>query len=297
MLGLELRDTVAVAVEVDEEGCVRARAQEASSGDLGAAAMSAIERVARSSTTSPMPLGIAAFAPDSSECCDAVGALSARWAGPFLDGGAMPSGTAAALAETWIGAARGMRDVLFFAAAEHVTGGIICRGEPVLGVHGRGPVVGWLALNPVEREDYRRSGCLEAEVSAGGLVKRLIWRIKAGDRSSVQDVAGGDLSAITAEMVLEAARRNDGVAISVMRDTAKYLGMAAANLIAVADPDAIVLGGIMASSADLLLEPVRIEIARRLPPTIFQALVIRTASLGGDAAAIGAARLATAAPQ
>jgi predicted NBD/HSP70 family sugar kinase len=90
--------------------------------------------------------------------------------------------------------------------------------------------------------------------------------------------------------VLEAARQRDGVSISVMRDTAKYLGMAAANLVVVADPEMLVLGGIMASAADLLLEPLRHEIARRLPKPTLDALSIATATLGDDAAAIGAAR-------
>ena len=57
--------------------------------------------------------------------------------------------------------------------------------------------IAWLALNPVEREDYRKIGCLEAEVAAAGIVRRLIWRIKAGDRSQVADAVGGDFSGIT----------------------------------------------------------------------------------------------------
>jgi predicted NBD/HSP70 family sugar kinase len=78
-----------------------------------------------------------------------------------------------------------------------------------------------------------------------------------------------------------------------MRDTAKYLGMAAANLVAIADPEVLVLGGMMASAADLLLEPVRTEIGRRLPDSMRQALTVVSASLGEDAPAIGAARLAS----
>jgi predicted NBD/HSP70 family sugar kinase len=57
----------------------------------------------------------------------------------------------------------------------------------------------------------------------------------------------------------------------------------------------LVLGGIMASASDLLLEPVRTEIARRLPKLMLDALRIETAVLGDAAAAIGAARLVTAA--
>jgi glucokinase len=73
--------------------------------------------------------------------------------------------------------------------------------------------------------------------------------------------------------------------------------MAAANLVVVADPEVLVLGGIMASASDLLLEPVRTELARRLPPAMMQALAVRTALLGADAPAMGAARLAASIPQ
>jgi len=97
--------------------------------------------------------------------------------------------------------------------------------------------------------------------------------------------------------VLDAARNGDGVAISVVRDTAKYLGMAAANLVAIADPDVLILGGFMATAADLLFEPLRTELTRRVPPAMMVNLTIAAATLGADAAAIGAARLAMAALQ
>jgi glucokinase len=153
-----------------------------------------------------------------------------------------------------------------------------------------------MSLNPVEREDYRKIGCLEAEVAASGIVRRLVWRIKAGDRSEVQDAVDNELSTITMAHILDAARKGDGVSISVIRDTAKYLGMAAANIAALADPEVLVLGGLMASAADLLLEPVRLEINRRLPRAMLDGLSIVAATLGDDAAAIGAARIATTHP-
>jgi glucokinase len=100
----------------------------------------------------------------------------------------------------------------------------------------------------------------------------------------------GDLGRITLDHVLDAARDRDGVSVSVIRDTAKYLGMAAANLVAVGDPQMLVLGGIMASAADLLLDPIRAELAHRLPGPMNDALMVSTATLDADAAAIGAAR-------
>jgi glucokinase len=262
-------------------------------GDLGAAAAHAIDQV-QSPGSAGSSIGVSAFNPESAAITTAVSQLTPRFAGAFRNG-IVQSGTAAAAAEAWVGAARGVKDVVFFAVSQHTTGGIVRDGVALSGARGRAGSVAWLSLNPVEREDYRKTGCLEAEVAAAGIVRRIIWRIKAGDRSRVMDAVKDDFAAITADQVLDAARNGDGVSISVVRDTAKYLGMAAANLVVVADPEMLVLGGIMASAADLLLEPIRTEVARRLPKPMMDALRIETATLGVDAAAIGAARLVTAA--
>ena len=296
MIGIELDETVALAVGVDERGAVLARAQCAAAGDLGAASVTAVEQV-RSAMAGAATgvLGITAITPESPAITAVVSQLALRFGGPVGRNGAVLSGTAAAAAEAWVGAARGVKDVVYFAVGQHTTGGIVRHGVALTGARGRAASVAWLSLNPVEREDYRKTGCLEAEVAAAGIVRRMIWRIKAGDRSRVQDIVKDDFSAITVDHVLDAARSGDGVSISVVRDTAKYLGMAAANLVVVADPEMLVLGGIMASAADLLLDPIRTEIARRLPKPMLDALQIEPAVLGADAAAIGAARLVSAA--
>ncbi|MBZ5556650.1 MAG: ROK family protein [Acidobacteriia bacterium] len=285
-IGVELDDASVTAVAVDDR--VQSRASVAAKGDLPAAAIAAVRQVMRGVAT-PAPTGIASFVTDTPAASGVADALAKECGTrPSI----VASGTAAAVAEAWIGAAAGARDVVFFAVSEHTTAGLVREGVPVTGARGRAASIAWLSLNPVEREDYRKSGCLEAEVAAAGIVRRLIWRIKSGDRSRVQDTVDGDLAAITVAHVLDAARAHDGVSISVVRDTAKYLGMAAANLVVVADPGTLVLGGFMASAADLLLEPVRVEISRRLPRAMMDALTIVPATLGADAAAIGAARLA-----
>jgi predicted NBD/HSP70 family sugar kinase len=294
MIGLELMDDRASAVAVDDSGRIVARAQVVST-DLAAAAAAALEGVGAAGRGAAASLGVAAASPESTEVQGVLRTLARSYGGRFVQDGAIASGTAAALAETWIGAARDARDAIFFAVGDHVLAGILRDGSPFVGAHRRGLAVGWLALNPVEREDYRKAGCLETEVAAPGIVRRIVWRIKAGDHSRVQERVDGDLAAITVEHILEAARQGDGLAVSVVRDTAKYVGMAAANLVIVADPSVLILGGIMASSADLLLEFVRTELARRLPPAMMQALTIVPAALGSAAAAIGAAKAAAAA--
>ena len=291
MTGVDIRTADVLAVAVDDAGAVSARASMATGTDAAAAAIAAVERVTPASS-GPSPLGIATANMDSPVAARVLESLTSRYPDLFPQTAIIGAGTAAAVAESWTGAARGVADVVYFAVAEHATAGVVRNGRAMTGAHGHEPAVAWLSLNPVEREDYRKTGCLEAEVAAAGLVRRLIWRIKAGDRSRVQDKVNGDLSAITVDMVLDAARGKDGVSISVMRDTAKYLGMAAANLVVLADPATLVLGGIMASASDLLLEPILWELSRRLPGPMMDALKISTATLGADAPAIGAARYA-----
>src|SRR5881628_3527552 len=225
MIGLQLEDARAVAVRIDGRGAVQARAAvDAAGGDLVAAAKKAIDTVAPSGGDAGA-IGVAAAIPDAPAVAAVIAALAPRFGG-LASQGATPSGLAAAVAEAWVGAARGVQDVVYFSCGDHTVAGVIRAGAPVFGTRGRAASVAWLALNPVEREDYRKTGCLEAEVAAAGIVRRLIWRVKAGDRSRVADAVNGDLSAITYNAVVDAARAKDGVSISVMRDTAKYLGMA-----------------------------------------------------------------------
>lgn len=200
-------------------------------------------------------------------------------------------GAAAVAAEHWVGAAKGARHAVCLHVGDEVFAGLLLDGKPWSGAHNRAGAAAWLAINPVERQDYRRLGSLAAEISSKGIAHRLSWRIQAGDRSRVLDAAGGSLEAITGAMVFDGARGGDGVAISVVRDTAKYIGMAVATLVAAIDPDVVVVSGSVAV-ADLMLEAVRQECSRRLPPDAMNDVRVEFSTLGADAIAIGAARLA-----
>jgi predicted NBD/HSP70 family sugar kinase len=193
------------------------------------------------------------------------------------------------------GAARGARHAVCLYIGDDVFAGLLLDGKPWAGAHNRAGAAAWLALNPVERQDYRRLGSLAAEVSSKGIARRLSWRIQAGDRSRVLEQAGGSLDAITGALVFAGARGGDGVAISVLRDTAKYIGMAVATLAAAIDPEVIIVAGSVAV-ADLMLEPVRHECARRLPPEALADLRVEFSTLGPEAIAAGAARLALSPP-
>jgi glucokinase len=285
ILGLEVRDREVAVVTADDDGTPLARhVQEGTSASVVADAV-------RTVATAPARVGVAVRDPADASVND-VAAAAAGAAGAPAAPRVVTRGTAVALGEHWAGAARGATHVVALTAADCVHAGIVINGQAFEGAHGVAGAAGWLALNPVEREDYRKIGCLEAEIGAAGIVRRLVWRLKAGDRSRVLDRAGGNMSAITVTHIFDAARDGDGVAISVVRDTARYIGMAIGNLVAVVDPDVVVLGGLIADAADLLVEPARVEAARRMAASVGSSVRIVPGALGGDAAALGAARAA-----
>lgn len=282
---MEVRDDTVVVVVAGDTGAISGRSVQA-----GKTTSSAVDAV-RAVTNGPARLGVAVIDPIDPGVADLVAAAAGAARAPEAPR-VVTSGTAVALAEQWCGAARDANHVVALTAGDRVHAGIVVNGRPFEGAHGLAGAAGWLALNPVERDDYRKMGCLEAEIGAAGIVRRLVWRLKSGDTSRALEMAGGDMSAITFRHIFDAARAGDGVAISVVRDTARYVGMAIGNLVAVVDPDVVVLGGLIAGAADLLVEPVRAEAARRMRVSVAGSLRIAPAALGDDAGALGAARAA-----
>jgi glucokinase len=291
-LGVDLSDSTARLVVVDEDGQVVARAESpASAASFPHGVREAAKRALAAAGGSVTGIGVAMPAPGDPVPPEITNALREA-GGRGVEMHPIAAGTAAAIAEQWCGAARGLKQVAAFIAAEHVSAGILLHGLPWHGAHGFATSVAWLAMNPVERDDYRRFGGLEAEIATAGIVRRFVWRIKSGDESAVADRVQSDFSRISADDILQGSRSGDGVSISVVRDTAKYIGMAVANLAIVYDPEVIVLGGLIADAGDVMFDLIKVECSRRLHPQHAELVHLVLSTLGSDAVAIGAARAA-----
>ena len=290
-LGVDLSDQIARLAVVDGTGQLLSRCELPPGGITASGIREAAKRAIAGGPGTLTGIGVGMPAAGDVVPPDITAALREA-SSRDTDVVTIAAGTAAALAEQWCGAARGLKQVVTFAIAEHVTAGVLINGEPWLGAHGLASSVAWLAMNPVEREDYRRYGGLEAEIASAGIVRRFVWRIKSGDQSVVADRVKGDFTKITVDDIFQASRSGDGVSISVVRDTSKYIGMAIGNLATMLDPETIVLGGAIANWGDLMLEAIRVECARRLQPQQSELVRIVLSTLGAEAVAIGAARAA-----
>jgi predicted NBD/HSP70 family sugar kinase len=284
VLGIHLTPGGARAVLVDGHGAMLGSAH-VEGTDAGAVARAAAERARGDRQAETLGLAV-----DPLETIDLTSVQSQ------LDGlgdvRVVQSGASFVAAEFWTGAAQGERNIVCLWIGETVLAGVLLNGQHWAGSHGLAGSAAWLAINPVERQDYRKLGSLAAEVSSAGIARRLAWRIQAGDESAVLQRAG-DVESITATHVFEGARAGDGVSISVVRESARYIGMAVANFATMVDPDIIVVGGPIAAAGDLLIEPVRQESSRRLPRPFAGKLRCEFSPLGDYGVAVGAARLAT----
>lgn len=177
------------------------------------------------------------------------------------------------LGEAWIGAARGLRHVVFVGIGTGIGVGILTDGIVVRGAAGIAGAAGWFALNPEWNAAYEALGCWEAE-SSGPAVAR---------EANLPD----------ARAVVAAARAGDERALRVLRRAAHYTAMGVANLISALNPEAVVLGGgLMTGAGDLLIDWIRSEVPRWAQPIAAGQCRIDLTRLGEDAGLLGAAKLA-----
>jgi glucokinase len=177
------------------------------------------------------------------------------------------------LGEAWMGAARGLRHVVFVAIGTGIGVGILSDGMVVRGAAGIAGAAGWFALNPEWNTAYGIAGCWEAEASGLGVARE----------AKLPD----------ARAVVAAARSGDERALRVLRRAAHYTAMGVANLISALNPEAVVLGGgLMAGAGDLLLDWIRADVPRWAQPLAAGQCRIELTQLGEDAGLLGAAKLA-----
>ncbi|GAB3959924.1 hypothetical protein GCM10027614_80480 [Micromonospora vulcania] len=182
---------------------------------------------------------------------------------------------AAALGECWAGAGRDRAQVLLVAVGTGLGGAVVRDGRVEAGARGATGEVGHLPTPGAER---LRCGCgryghLEAIASGSGLAAA--YAIETGTR-------------VTGRTVAERAAAGDAVAQRVVQRAGTALGAALAGLVALLDPEAVLVAG---GAAGTLLPAASAAYSAELP-TGWGDVPLLPATLGADAVVVGAARLA-----
>lgn len=174
------------------------------------------------------------------------------------------------LAELRLGAGRGARSMVGLTLGTGIGGVVAVDGRVHQGHDGTAGEVGHQTIDPDGPWcTCGNRGCLEAFARA--------------------DQIAAACGTATPEEAVRAAGAGDERARRGLADIGRYLGIGIANLIVLLTPDRVVIGGGVAAAGELLFDPLRDELRRRVHVTALEAVELRTAELGTWAGAIGAA--------
>ncbi len=174
------------------------------------------------------------------------------------------------LAELLLGAGRGARTMLGITLGTGIGGGVVIDGRLYLGHDGTAGEFGHQTILPDGPVcGCGNRGCLEVLTQAAAIVA----------------ICGQ----ATVEEAVQAARTGDERARAGLEQVGRYLGIGVSNAVVLLTPDRVVFGGGVAAAGDLLLDPIRAEMRRRLHITDVDQIQVVTAQLGSWAGAIGAA--------
>ncbi|WP_426987352.1 ROK family transcriptional regulator [Pseudarthrobacter sp. Y6] len=182
----------------------------------------------------------------------------------------------AALGDRWRGAAAGVDDVVVILASERLGSGVIDGGRLL---HGRGGGAGELAfLDMLEG--------VGDTYGIAALARRWAAEALAGmNKTSLRDYAA---SGAEAEHVFAAAADGDAVALEILERLADRMARVIGAVATMINPELVVIGGAVANSAGVLLEP----IARHLTEYTVTPPRVAVSPLGDSIVTVGAVRCA-----
>ena len=203
---------------------------------------------------------------------------------------------AAAWAEYRFGAGRGSSVMVCITLGTGIGGGLVIGGRLFRGSYGMAGEWGHMISVPHGHWcECGNRGCWEQYASGNALVRDASELVRAGSPLAhrLDEMVGGDVTALTGPLVTEAAREGDPLAVQLIGEIGAWLGVGLAGMAAAFDPGCIIVGGGVSEAGELLLAPARAEFSRTLtgrghriePPIV-------AAELGPDAGFIGAADMA-----
>ncbi len=201
---------------------------------------------------------------------------------------------AAVWGEFRLGAAVGMRHVLFVGVGTGIGGGIIIDGELLHGANGFAAEIGHIMMEPGGPLcGCGNHGCWEQLGSGHAITRAGREAARQHPQSMIARRCGGDPAGVTGPLVTEAARAGDPVARGILARVGRRLGEGMAGLANVLDPEIVVVGGGVADAGALILDPARAAFDSAIEaPAHRPRIPVVPAALGSDAGAIGAAILA-----
>lgn len=195
------------------------------------------------------------------------------------------------LGEVWQGNAQDCRNAIFLAVGTGIGAGILVDGKVLHGQSNIAGATGWMALNRIYRQEYKKFGCFEYHASGDGLAR--VARDLVNSAPDYYGLLRRPLPEnITSYDVIEAYDAGDNLAITVINQAIEYWGMAAANYISIFNPEVVIFGGGVFGPAQKFIPLIQKEAERWAQPIAFREAHIEASKIGHEAGLYGAGKLA-----
>lgn len=201
---------------------------------------------------------------------------------------------AAGWAEYRYGAGRGYKHMVMLTIGTGVGGAVIADSHMLRGGFGIAGELGHLRVVPDGLLcGCGQHGCLESYASGSALLRAAKELAASGDPAGARlreiEIEAGQLTGME---VYKAILEHDAGALRILGELGSWLGQAIGSLVAVLDPEVVVIGGGVSAAGDLLLDPIREAYLAHLPARGYRPeLKITTAEFVNDAGVVGAADL------
>jgi len=188
------------------------------------------------------------------------------------------------------GAGRGVDTVAVFAIGTGIGGGLIVNGQLHLGIGGTGGELGHTMIDfNGPRCGCGNNGCLEAYASGPAIAAMGMKAVSQGLTTRIAELCEYDLNRITPELIVKAAEAEDEIAKDIYEKAGFYIGIAAASICASIGPQRIIIGGGVAQAGELLLDPIRRTLRKRVHIMPVEQVEVVLSQLGDNAGVIGVA--------
>ena len=199
---------------------------------------------------------------------------------------------AAAMGEMIFGGAKNMKDFIVITLGTGLGSGIVINGEVLYGHTGFAGELGHTIIVPGGRDcGCGRQGCYETYASASGLVRTVLNILSEMREDSL--LRNIPPSQLTSKIVVDAALKNDPIALEAIDYTAEMIAFGIVNAIVFSSPEAIFLFGGLVKAGEILLAPVREYVDQNIQPIFKGTCKILPSGISeSNAAVLGAASLA-----
>ncbi len=194
----------------------------------------------------------------------------------------------AALGEMWKGGGEGFNSIVMVTLGTGVGGGVIVNGEILTGSNGAAGEIGHITINLNEPDTCNcgKKGCLEQYASATGIVKEAKRALLATNQAS----SLRDLQELSAKDIFDDAKKGDELALLMVDQLAKNLGLTLAHVSHTIDPQAFVIGGGVSRAGDILTKNIEMYY-NAYSMNALKNKAFKLATLGNDAGIFGSAKL------